>query len=103
MNDIHSITLESDETGYTLTIQSDEGTTTGALNDIAAMRDLLKAARYVQSYVDSHDEAFAAWKACAWDNAAGAYDAHNPKHPSFFDMMVDIARTDDRLHREGLK
>lgn len=90
MNDIHSITLESDETGYTLTVESEEWVKSGALNDIAVMRQLLVAARHVQSYVDSHDEALAAWKATR--NA-----------PSFFETFADIARTDDRLHQEGLK
>lgn len=92
MNDIHSITLESDERGYTLLLETeDEGTTTGFLNDIAVMRQLLVAARHVQSYVDSHDEALAAWQAL------------NNQSDALFRTFVDIARTDDRLHQEGLK
>lgn len=86
---IQSIALESDETGYVLTAKTDFVTFTAALNDLSAMRQLLAVAREVQNYVDSHDEALAAWKARNEDD----------QFPTLADISVRIG---DQLDREGL-
>lgn len=85
MNDIHSITLETEQTGYILSIGHNTGSDQYHLNDLHAMENLLRVAREIQHHVDDY----------------GSYGT--PAAPDLFDAMVDIARTDDRLHREGLK
>lgn len=72
---IQSIALESDETGYVLGIEADNGRViTCSLNDLSAMRQLLAVAREVQNYVDSHDEALAEWKDCSHPDATALYE-----------------------------
>lgn len=96
MNDIHSITLETEQTGYILNIGHNTGSDQYHLNDLHAMESLLRVAREIQHHVDDYgsygrDTSGALGRVGGWD-------------PSDIPgLCVDIARTDDRLHQEGLK
>lgn len=54
MNDIHSITLETEQTGYILSIGHNTGSDQYHLNDLHAMMGLLKVAREIQHHLDDY-------------------------------------------------